>query len=117
MNVVKYPLPIHEIINRFQEAVNDMQLCYRTNDLYKAGIETEADLNEALLKTIRILRIANLDSTHYLKKIYVTEIESGKIYPDWKMNKLAFFFAILNAESQNHLILQWKKKIINMLRI
>jgi hypothetical protein len=117
MNIIKYPLPINEIISRFQDIVNDSELCYRTVDLYKAGIETEADLNEALLKTIHMLSMANLDTTHFLKRIYVTEIESGKIYLDWKMNKLAFFFAILNAESQNPLILQWKKEIINMIKI
>jgi hypothetical protein len=117
MNIIKYPLPINEIISRFQDAVNDRELCYRTIDLYKAGIETEADLNEALLKTIHILRMANLDTTRFVKRIYVTEIESGRIHLDWKMNKLAFFFTILNVECQNPLILQWKKKIISMIKI
>ena len=42
-------MPIHEIINRFQEAVCDFELCYRTSDLYRR-IETETDMNEALLK-------------------------------------------------------------------
>ncbi|MCO5259601.1 MAG: hypothetical protein M9916_05610 [Crocinitomicaceae bacterium] len=116
MNIIKYPLPINEIINRFHEAVNDCELRYRTSDLYKAGFETEADLNEALLKTIHILRMANLDTTHYLKRIYVTEIESGKTYIDWRMNKLAFFFVILNSECQNSIILQWKKKILNTIK-
>jgi hypothetical protein len=117
MNLIKYPLTINEMISRFQDVVNDCELCYRKVDLYKAGVETEADLNEALLKTIRILRMANLDTTHYVKRIYVTEIESGRIHLDWKMNKLAFFFTILNTENQNPLILQWKKKIINMIRL
>jgi hypothetical protein len=117
MNVIKFPLPGNDIISRFQELVNDCGLCYTTIDLYKAGVETEADLNEALLKTIHILHKANLDTTLYLKRIYVTEIETGRIYLDWRINKLAFFFTILNAESQNPLILQWKKKIISMLRI
>jgi hypothetical protein len=116
MNIVKYPLPIHEIISRFQEVVNDSELCYRTIDLYKAGVETEKDLNEALLKTIHILRVANLNTTQYLKRIYVTEIESGKTYLEWRMNKLAFFLAILNAESQNPIILKWKEKIIKMMK-
>jgi hypothetical protein len=61
--------------------------------------------------------MANLDTTHYVRRIYVTEIESGRIHLDWKMNKLTFFLTILNTESQNPLILQWKKKIINMMRI
>jgi len=116
MNIVKYPLPINEIINRFQEAVNDCELRYRTSDLYKAGVETEADINEPLLKTIHILRMANLDTTHYLKRIYITEIESGKTYLDWRMSKIAFFFVILNSECQNSIILQWKKKILNTIK-
>jgi hypothetical protein len=117
MKIIKYPLPINEIVSRFEDVVNDCALCYRTVDLYKAGVETEADLNEALLKTIQILHKANLDTALYLKRIYVTEIESGKIYLDWRMSKIAFFFTILNAESQNPLILRWKKKIISMIRI
>ena len=91
MNIVKYPLPINEIIRRFNDAVNDIELRYQTADLYRAGIETETDLNKALLKTVHTLRLANLDTTHYLKRIYITEIESGKTYLDWRMNKLAFF--------------------------
>ncbi|MFQ3578646.1 MAG: hypothetical protein SNJ71_00720 [Bacteroidales bacterium] len=117
MNIIKYPLPINEIISRFQEAVNDVDLCYRTSDLYRAGVETEAELNDALLKTIHILRLANLDTTRYLKRIYVTEIDSGKTYIDWRMNKISFFFVLLNAEGQNSIILQWKKKILNTIKI
>lgn len=117
MNIQKYPLPIDEIISRFKEAVNDIELCYTISDLYRAGIETENDLNKALQKTIHILHLANLDTTHYIKKIYVTEIDSGKTYIDWRMNKISFFFVLLNSECQNSLILQWKKKILNMLKI
>lgn len=113
MNIIKYPLSVNEIISRFQEAANDVELRYRTTDLYRAGIETETDMNEALLKTVHTLRLANLDTTHYLKRIYITEIESGKTYLDWRMNKLAFFFVILNSECQNSIILHWKRKILN----
>lgn len=113
MNIIRYPLSVNEIISRFQEAANDVELRYRTTDLYRAGIETETDMNEALLKTVHTLRLANLDTTHYLKRIYITEIESGKTYLDWRMNKLAFFFVILNSECQNSIILHWKKKILN----
>jgi hypothetical protein len=113
MNIIKYPLPFNEIISRFQEAVNDFELRYCTADLYRAGIETETDMNEALLKTVHTLRLANLDTNHYLKRIYITEIESGKVYLDWRMNKLVFFFVILNSECQNRIILHWKKKILN----
>lgn len=90
MNIIRYPLSVNEIISRFQEAANDVELRYRTTDLYRAGIETETDMSEALLKTVHTLRLANLDTTHYLKRIYITEIESGKTYLDWRMNKLAF---------------------------
>jgi hypothetical protein len=113
MNIIRYPLSVNEIISRFQEAANDVELRYRTTDLYRAGIETETDMSEALLKTVHTLRLANLDTTHYLKRIYITEIESGKTYLDWRMNKLAFFFVILNSECQNSIILHWKKKILN----
>lgn len=113
MNIIRYPLSVNEIISRFQEAANDVELRYRTTDLYRAGIETETDMNEALLKTVHTLRLANLDTTQYLKRIYITEIESGKTYLDWRMNKLAFFFVILNSECQNSIILHWKKKILN----
>lgn len=110
-------MPIHEIINRFQEAVCDFELCYRTSDLYRAGIESKTELNETLQKTIHILRLANLDTTQYLKRIYVTEIDSGKTYIDWRMNKISFFFVLLQAECQNPIILQWKKKILDMIKI
>lgn len=117
MSIIKYPLTINEIISRFQEAVNDIDLFHTTADLYKAGIETESDLNEALLKTIHILCLANLDTSHYLKRIYVTDIESGKTYLDWRMDKMIFSLVILNAEGQNSIILQWKKKILNTIKL
>lgn len=116
MNIAKYPLPVNEIISRFKDAVNEIEFRYQKADLYRAGIETETDLNKALLKTVHTLRLANLDTTHYLKRIYITEIESGKTYLDWRMNKLAFFFVILNSECQNSIILQWKKKILNTIK-
>ncbi|MFN4122720.1 MAG: hypothetical protein ACK4GL_05370 [Flavobacteriales bacterium] len=116
MNIINYPVPIHEIIGRFQEAMHEVELCYRTSDLYRAGIETEADLNEALRKTIYILRLANVDTTPYLKRIYITEIDSGKTYMDWKMNKITFFIVLLNAECQNSVILKWKKKILELIQ-
>ncbi len=117
MNIIKYPIPINEIISRFNDAVHDIELRYKTSDLYLAGIETESDLNDAILKTIHTLRLADLDTTHFIKQIYVTDIESGKTSIDWRMNKMAFFFVILNAESQNNLIFQWKKKILNTIKI
>jgi hypothetical protein len=58
--------------------------------IYIGRNETETDMNEALLKTVHTLRLANLDTNHYLKRIYITEIESGKVYLDWLMNKLGF---------------------------
>jgi hypothetical protein len=116
MNITKYPLPVNEIISRFQEAVNDVELCYGTTDLYRAGIESYTDIHEALLKSIHILHLANLDTTKFLKRIYITDIESGNTYSDWRMNKLTFFFVILNSECQNSIILQWKKKILDIIK-
>ncbi len=117
MKVVKYPLPVNEIIDRFQEVLKDKDLVFRTSDLYKAGIENQDVLNEALLKTIHILRLANLNTSHYIKRIYVTDIENGNTYLDWRMNKMTFFFVILNAESQNPVIVKWKSKILDLLKL
>jgi hypothetical protein len=115
MNLVRYPIPLNEILNRFQEAVYDNELKYRTADLLRAGVEGEADLNKALLKTTHMLRLANVDTSHFLKRIYITDIESGKTHFDWRMNKVVFYLTILNSESQNDIIFQWKAKILQII--
>lgn len=115
MKIAKYPLPKNEIISRFQETIHDLDLKYTTADLFKAGIESQKDLNQAMLKTVHALHKSEIEITRYLKRIYITDIESGETHIDWKMNKLTFFFVILNSESQNATILQWKQKILEVL--
>jgi hypothetical protein len=113
--ILKYPLTENELINRLSDKIHDLDLKYNCHDLYRAGIENETELKVAILKSIRVINQSGLAPQHHFKHIYITELDSGKTYSDWRMSRMGFLLTLIYSNANNHLINKWKIEILKLL--
>lgn len=97
----KYPFEDNSANNVFVDNILESELKYSCKDLYKAGIDNEAEMKNAILKGIQTIKQAGLIPQYHFKHIFVTSIETGKVYNDWRMSRIGFLLSIMNASGNN----------------
>lgn len=116
MEMVRYSYTEEDLFESFAEAIYDSELKYCCNDLYKTGIDDEADMSMAILKSMQVLGHAGLLPRHHFKHIFVTNINEGNIYSDWRMSKMAFLLVLMHANGNNPLLNKWKIEMVKLLK-
>lgn len=111
MEILKYPLSENEIIGLFEEAMYDSSLKYTCKDLLTAGIENETELGLAIIKSIQVIRQSGLIPQHHFKHLFVTSIETGKTFNDWRMSRMGFLLVLMHSGGRNELVNKWKIKM------
>lgn len=109
--ILRYPIDESEVINMLEDAIFDADLKYTCKDLYAAGIETERELRVAILKSIQVIKQAGLSPQQHFKHLYVTNIETGKTFNDWRISKMGLLLVLMHASGNNQLLNKWKIEI------
>jgi hypothetical protein len=115
-DLVKYPIIEDELISYFTGALNARELKYSCDDLYNAGIENDFELGGAILKSIQVLKQAGLQPQHHFKHIYVTELDTGKTYNDWRISKMGFLLVLIHSTGSNQILNKWKIEMVKLLK-
>ncbi|WP_339737547.1 hypothetical protein [uncultured Sunxiuqinia sp.] len=114
-SLIKYPEIETDLIRRLIEGFHDQELHYSCADLYDAGLCDSSQLAEAIRYANQTLFRAGLNPQHYIKPIFVTNIENGETYRDWKMSQAGFLLVFLSAQESNRLFNRYKIELINRL--
>ncbi|MFN3557488.1 MAG: hypothetical protein ACK4VN_16130 [Bacteroidales bacterium] len=113
--MVKHPIPEVEFISYFKEALYDASLKYRCDDLFRAGFDDDAQISEAVLKSIQLLKQLDIPPHHHFRNIYITELETGKTYKDWRMSKAGFLLTVMNCSRNNPALSKWKMEMVKII--
>ncbi|WP_159518015.1 hypothetical protein [Sunxiuqinia indica] len=114
-SLIKYPEIETDMLRALIEGLHDRELRYSCTDLYDAGLRDEHELAEAIRHANHTLFCAGLNPQHYIKPIFVTNIENGDTYHDWKMSQTGFLLVFLSANESNKLFNRYKIEIIDRL--
>lgn len=111
MEIIKYPLSENEMNRLFEEAIYDSGLKYTCKNLFTAGVENEAELVMAIIKSIQVVRQSGLTPQHHFKHLFVTSIETGKTFNDWRMSRMGFLLVLMHSGGNSELVNRWKIKM------
>ena len=114
-SLIKYPETEDEMLQALIEGFHDRELHYSCTDLHNAGLFDDYELMEAIREANQSLFHAGLNPQHYIKPIFVTNIENGETYHDWKMSRTGFLLVFLSARESNRLFNRHKIELINRL--
>ncbi len=114
-SLIKYPEIETDMLLALIEGFHDRELKYSCADLYNAGLRDSLQLAEAVRYANQTLFRAVLNPQHYIKPIFVTNIENGETYHDWKMSQAGFLLVFLSAKESNRLFNRHKIELINRL--
>jgi hypothetical protein len=114
--ILKYPVTEDDFIILFMEAMYDAELKYSCNDLFIAGIDNEAEIGLAILKSIQAIYQAGLMPEHHFKHRFVTNIATGDTYSDWRISRMGFLLVIMHATGNNPLLNKWKIEMAKLLK-
>ncbi|WP_299577113.1 hypothetical protein [uncultured Sunxiuqinia sp.] len=114
-DLIHYPPNEVEWLNTLDELVHDRELKYRCTDLYKAGVEDETELLSAIRHANQSLFRSGLNPHHYIKPLFVTAVESGQTYHDWKMSAAGFLLVLFSANQSSRKFNRFKIALINRL--
>jgi hypothetical protein len=115
-DIVKYPIVDDDFIDLLSEAMYDAELKYSCNDLFMAGIESEEEMGIAILKSIQVINQVGLVPQHHFKHLFVTSIETGKIYNNWRMSRMGFLLVLMHASGNNPLLNKWKIEMVKLIK-
>ena len=116
MEIVKYPANEDDFINLFADAMHDAELRYTCHDLFVSGIDSEAEMGAAILKSIQVIKQVGLLPQHHFKHRFVTSIETGEVYNDWRISKMGFLLVLMHATGNSPLLNKWKIEMAKLLK-
>ncbi len=114
--LIKYPVDEKDFFDQFREALYDTELTYNCHDLLVAGIDSEPEMRIAILKSIQLIKRAGLVPKQHFKHCFVTSVESGKIYNDWRISRMGFLLTLLHAADDNPLLDKWRIEIVRSIK-
>ncbi|MGQ7869104.1 hypothetical protein [Sunxiuqinia sp. sy24] len=114
-NLIHYPPNEVELLNTLNELMHDRELKYRCIDLCQAGIDDETELLSAIQHANQSLFRSGLNPHHYIKPLFVTALESGQTYHDWKMSEAGFLLVFFSANQSSRKFNRCKIALINRL--
>jgi hypothetical protein len=115
-DILKYPVYEDELISFFADAIHDNELKYNCKDLYYAGIENDNELGDAILKSIQVIKQAGLLPHHHFKHMYVTELDTGNTYNDWRISRMGFLLILMHATGNSPVLNKWKIEMIKLIK-
>lgn len=113
--LIKYPEFEADMLRALDEGFHDRELTYSCADLYDVGLCDAHKLTEAIRCANHTLFCAGLNPQHYIKPIFVTNIENGETFHDWKMSQPGFLLVFLSANESNRRFNRYKIELINRL--
>jgi len=115
-DILKYPINEDEFFSFFADAVHEKELNYNCSDLYFAGVENDIELGAAILKSIQVLKQSGMLPQHHFKHIYVTELDTGKTYNDWRISKMGFMLVLMHATVNSPVLNKWKIEMVKLIK-
>ncbi len=107
---------IPEMIDRYLDALYERHLRYTTADLFREGIRSYVEIDRAVGRASRALRLAGLVPREHVRATYMTGAH-GECLRIWRLSETAYRLALLNAgpftpsmaRRQMRIIEMWKK--------
>lgn len=113
--IVKYSSYKNVFLDHFIDAFYDCELKYSCKDLFNAGVDNEKELEEAILKSMKVIKKVGLSPKQHFKHFYVTNIETGEIYNDWHMSKMALSLVLMHVSGNTPLLNKIKIEMVKLL--
>jgi hypothetical protein len=76
-----------------------------------SGNITQGSTFEALKKSLQICHLADINSKHHFKQIYIFDATTGTLHVDWKMSKTGFNLMMIQIASTNKQFALWLWKL------
>jgi hypothetical protein len=95
------------MMNDFEEALQNSMRRYSLSHLNLMDDISEEQLLEALQKSMKVCRLAGVNSVQHFKKIYVYDPEVSSMQIDWRMTKKGLNLMIMQTPSMNEKMARW----------
>ncbi len=93
--------------NDFEDAFYASKLKYSLRHLVFSKDISPEMIAEALKKSLQICYLANINSKHHFKQIFVFDTNTGILYADWLMSKKGFNLMIMQIPLQHENLARW----------
>ncbi|GEM_PF-2521219 len=104
---------IPEMIDRYLDALQERYLRYSTADLFREGIRSYAEIDRAVGRTLRTLRMAGLVPREHVRPSYMTGAH-GECLRIWRLSETAYRLALLNAGPLTPALARMQMQIIKL---
>lgn len=112
MQITHYTSEENDFFDQFAETLVNSELTYGCMDLRKTGIIDEADMAIAISKSMQTLQQAGIFPHHHFRHIFVTNIQTGNTYNDWRMSKTGFLLVLMHSSCKSPTLTKWKIEMV-----
>jgi hypothetical protein len=102
-----------EMLANLKDAILHSELKYTCRDFYGLGVDSLNEVEAAIQYSIQILLRADVSPQQHFRYVFLTDIESGKVFHNWEMSNLGFLLTLLNIQNKNPQFDRLKIEILN----
>ncbi len=113
--IVKYFANDNDLLDFFADAIYESDLKYSCKDLFNAGVDNEAELGDAILKSMKVIKKVGLRPKQHFKHLFVTNIDTGEVYNDWHMSKMGLSLVLMHVSGNNPLLNKIKMEMVRLI--
>lgn len=112
--LVNFEPGISEVLEAFQEALENKELRYGAQVLQAYGFD-EKDIANAIERAIQVCKTQNINPRIHFRYYYKVDILNHQTSREWRMSKTGVYLALCNGDPGNPYVGAFQLKLLNPL--